>query len=59
MFLPAPGAASGGSWLTGWAEPLTRRYTVQCRPQTEQMEGFITLITENQLIILSYKERQS
>ena len=55
-FSPATGVAPGSSRLAGWALPLTIWYFIEGRPQTKQVEGFITLITQDQFVILTCKE---
>lgn len=54
--LPAPGAASGGGGLAGRAQPLTRRYAIDHGAEAEQVESFITFITQNELIVLSCRK---
>lgn len=53
--LPWAGATSGHSGLAGRAQPLTDRNAVQGRSQTEQVEGLVALITEDEFLIVTYK----
>lgn len=55
-FSPATGVAPGSSRLASWALPLTIWYFIEGRPQTKQVEGFITLITQDQFVILTCKK---
>lgn len=50
---PAAGRAAGSDWLAGWTEPLPFRDAVEHRPQAEEMEGLVALVTENQLVVLA------
>lgn len=58
-FSPATGIAPGSRRLAGWTLPLTIWYFIEGRPQTEQVEGFITLVTQDQLVILTCKDRRT
>lgn len=58
-FSPATGIASGSRRLASWTLPLTIWYFIKSRPQTEQVEGFITLVTQDQLVILTCKDRRT
>lgn len=58
-FSPATGIASGSRRLASRTLPLTIWYFIKGRPQTEQVEGFITLVTQDQLVILTCKDRRT
>lgn len=53
--LPGAGPTSGHSGLAGWAQPLSDRNAVQGWSQTEQVEGLVAFITENEFLIVTYK----
>lgn len=55
-FSPATGVAPGSRRLASWTLPLTIWYFIEGRPQTEQVEGFITLVTQDQLVILTCRQ---
>lgn len=53
---PWAGAPSGHSRLAGQAPPLTIRDAVQGWSQTEQVEGLVALITEDEFLIITWKD---
>lgn len=55
-FSPATGIAPGSRRLASWTLPLAIWYFIEGRPQTEQVEGFITLVTQDQLVILTCRQ---
>ena len=56
-FSPATGISPSGRRLASWTLPLTIWYFIEGRPQTKQVEGFITFITQDQLVIFTCKNR--
>lgn len=50
---PAPRAAPRRGRLARRALPLAVRDLVERRPQAEQVEGFVTLVTQDQLVVLA------
>lgn len=56
-FSPATGISPSSRRLASWTLPLTIWYFIEGRPQTEQVEGFITFITQDQLVIFTCKDR--
>lgn len=53
---PWAGAPSGHSRLAGQAPPLPIRDAVQGWSQTEQVEGLVALITEDEFLIITWKD---
>lgn len=54
---PRAGAASGHGRLAGQAPPLPDRDAEQGRSQTEQVEGLVAVVAQDQFLVVTWKTR--
>lgn len=56
--LPSAGAASLHGRLAGGAQPLPLGDAVEGGAQTEQVEGLVALVTQDELVILTWRQER-